>query len=94
MATARSSYDPEKDKLITEVGEVESEDGNLIVCVRAYNGGSPKVAINRQYFTRKGEARTKSPGRLTEADLKGLVPLLQKAKKALTEAVQEPEKAS
>lgn len=84
----QSSYDPEKDKLITEVGEVESEDGNLIVCVMAYNGGTPKVAINRQYFTRKGEARTKSPGRITEAELKDLVPLLTKARKALTEKAQ------
>lgn len=94
MASARSNYDPEKDKVLTEVGEVNSDDGDLLVRVMAYNGGSPKVAINRRFFTRKGEERTKSPGRLTEADLKGLIPLLSKAKKALSEATQEPEKPS
>jgi hypothetical protein len=90
----KTNYDPEKDITIAEVAEIESEDGNITIRVMQYNGGTPKVALNRKYYTRKGEVRTKALGRLTEADLKGLGSALSKAKKALTEASQKPEEAS
>lgn len=88
-----SNYDPSKDKVLTEVGEFESSDDKVIVRLVAYNGGDPKVAMNRSYFTRKGEQKLRGIGRLTEAELKALVPLLNKAKKALTEVSEPPEKA-
>lgn len=83
MATENGKgYDESKDSTILEVGEIESKDDKIVVRIMAYNGGALKVAMNRTYYTRKGELRHKAIGRLTEDELKALLPLLNKAKKA------------
>jgi hypothetical protein len=80
---ATNGFNPELDKVLVEVGTIESKDDDLSVRVVSYNDGPKKVAVNRSYFTRKGEPRTKAMGRLSSDELAALIPLLTKAQKEL-----------
>ena len=72
-------YDPEKDKVTHEVGEVPTEAGSIVVRVFSYNGGEPKVGVNRTWLDNNGDQKFKNLGRLTRDEADALAPLLTQA---------------
>ena len=74
------AYEAEKDKeLYTEA--VEVGDTRLIVAVRAYNEGQPKLQISRlNKLTKTQEWMYTRLGRLTKQEFEHIWPLLEKAR--------------
>jgi hypothetical protein len=71
-------YDDSKDKIVKTLGEFHEEGARskIVVCIRAYDGGTEKVAIQRQ------DAETERMwklGRLTVDEAVGIGKLLAKA---------------
>lgn len=71
-------YDSSLDaKLFSKIWE--TEDVRLVVSVFSYNGGAKKLQISRENKDAEGEYRFSKLGRLTQEELKGILPLLQEA---------------
>lgn len=72
----QNTYDPEKDKLLQEIGITND---NIKVNIYAYNGSAPKVGINRVYTRKDGVEKSSALGRITLDELENLLPLLSDA---------------
>ena len=79
----KKGFDPEKDKVLKEVGQIESDsarEGSIIVRIASYNNGPKKIAVMRRGETKDGKdwfsARL---GRITKKQAKKLRILLRKA---------------
>lgn len=69
-----NKYDPDKDKLIQEIGSFETNGSELIVAIRKYDQGAEKIAMNRM-----GGTWMRAIGRLSYDELPRVLELLQKA---------------
>ena len=79
------AYDKGKDKILKEIGTVETgtRAGDIVVRIVSYDGGAKKLLIARAGVNAKtGEAWfTPKLGRLTKAEVEALLPLITKAVK-------------
>lgn len=82
---AEFGYDASKDKVVKEIGAIETGTmaGDIVVRVVSYNGGANKVLVARTGVSKKtGETWfTPKLGRLTGEELDALLPLITKARK-------------
>lgn len=92
---AREEFDESKDALIAHVGIVpaEGEKGLAItVDVKAYNGGAPKIRLNRTGAKKDGEAYTSKLGSIDAREARALADLLPKAADTLDAAAKKAAK--
>lgn len=62
-----SEFDPKKDKILSNIGEVPNTD--LRVTVRQYDEGEIKVCVQREGKTGKGKEYSRPAGRLLPEEL-------------------------
>lgn len=74
-------YDAEKDKVLKEYDPIDIGNENaLVVKIMKYDGGTPKVAIQKTFTTKSGEERaTGKLGRIEYETLTALIESLQQA---------------
>ena len=71
-------YDSSLDKqLFTK--SYDSGNGKITVSVHSYNNGAKKLQIIRENQDDEGNTRFAKLGRLTKAELEGILPFLQEA---------------
>ncbi len=77
------AYDSKKDELLKEIGAQISKHGDrLIVEVRRYNQGEPKISIVRMVEVR-GKEQPSKLGRITAEEANWLVSVLPRAVEVL-----------
>lgn len=86
-------FDPDKDECLAEVGRVQTPRGEILCRVMSYDGGDPKVQLNRTYRTKENEERFNNLGRLTGEEIPGVANLLEEARVWLVENEEEPAEA-
>ena len=75
-----AGFDPELDKeLFTETISVDAMF-RLKVSVMSYNDGTPKIQISRERINKEGTATFAKLGRMTLEEIKGILPLVEKAR--------------
>lgn len=55
------------------------EDGRITVSVYSYNNGAKKLQIVRENRDPEGNLRFAKMGRLTKAEIEGILPMIQEA---------------
>jgi hypothetical protein len=70
-----SSYDESLDELVHDIGPIEGT--NLVVQVRSYDGGPPKLRVRRVWTTGKGVEKSRSLGSFTLDEARALGIALQ-----------------
>ena len=80
----RNSYDETKDVLIEEVGTFETKrDQRVLVSIRSYDGGRPKICIVREGTDPDKKWTTPKLGRINGVDAEQLAGLLTQASSKL-----------
>jgi hypothetical protein len=69
---ARNGYQQDRDELLVEIGTTAS---GIMVQIRSYDGGDPKVAIVKP----GSNGRFRNVGRMTQSQVKEVLPLLDQA---------------
>ena len=59
----------------------ESEAGRIVVGIYSYNQGTKKLQITREAKTADGEFRFVRLGRMSKAEMEGILPLIQEGMK-------------
>ncbi len=87
-------FDPDKDECLAEVGRKQTAKGEIVCRVLSYDGGSPKVQLNRTYTTKEGEERFSNLGRVTGEELSDVASLLEEARTWFVENEQDAPEAA
>jgi hypothetical protein len=58
---------------------LDAEDGRITVSVYSYNNGAKKLQIVRENKDPEGNFRFAKMGRLTKAEVEGILPFIQEA---------------
>lgn len=62
---SKSTFDASKDKVIKELGIIETgENAGISVEIKAYDGGTKKIALTRFYTKKNGEKGFSPIGRM------------------------------
>lgn len=77
-----AGFDPSLDKTLFEE-KAEFERSNVVVGVKAYNDGVPKLQLTRENKKADGSVSFAKLGRLTKEEVDAMLPLIQKAMKFL-----------
>jgi hypothetical protein len=78
----KKGYDPEKDKVVKEVGEIKGDSergGKITVRIASYNNGPKKISIMLKGENKDGKEWFAKLGRITKRQSKKLRILLRKA---------------
>ena len=71
-------YDAKMDeKLFTKF--FEGENDRVVVSVYSYNKGAKKLQLSRDGLSAEGETRFAKLGRMTKAEVQGVLPIIQEA---------------
>lgn len=71
-------FDPKLDeKLFSKF--YEGENDRVVVSVHSYNKGVKKLQISREGLSAEGETRFAKLGRMTKAEVEGVLPLINEA---------------
>jgi hypothetical protein len=83
-----SDFDDSKDTLVAHVGTVPAENGSVAITVdvKSYDGGPPKIRLNRTGTKKDGSAFTGKLGSIDAREARALASLLPKAADALEAA--------
>ena len=73
-----AGFDPSLDKTLFEE-KAEFERSNVVVAVKAYNEGIPKLQLTRENKKADGSTSFAKLGRLTKEEVEAMMPLIQKA---------------
>ncbi|MBW3015766.1 hypothetical protein KY330_05055 [Candidatus Woesearchaeota archaeon] len=73
-----AGFDPSLDKTLFEE-EVDFERTKIIVSVKAYNEGTPKLQLIRENKKADGSTSFAKLGRLTKEEIQAILPVIQKA---------------
>ncbi len=73
------AYNEAKDICIAEVGEFAIGDETFKVSLWSYDSAPPKVLLRKTGESKNGTVWSKSFGRFSKEEIRGFLPLLQKA---------------
>ena len=61
----------------------QNDTGKIVVSVHSYNNGPKKLQITRELEDKQGRATFAKLGRLSKAELEGILPIIQEAMKSM-----------
>ena len=73
------AYDATKDKLVKKFDDVAVGEKVFVIGVYKYNGGDPKLGIQKKFTSREGKVSYGSMGRLFKEEARAILHALDKA---------------